>query len=201
MIDADSIADHAFLRALDARFAGRRPRASRPTTRCATSSVSASARRSGPRRLALRHFLRPLGRNTLGASCGLYGNGMAFAADVLRRRAMSAHLTEDLELQTELLLEGEIVAFAPDAVVEAEIPATLEASRTQNERWERGRIDLARRSIPALLRRAAHTTADSGRRDRPALDHAVPPLSSWPRPPSGAPDGSLWPAAWCRPAS
>jgi cellulose synthase/poly-beta-1,6-N-acetylglucosamine synthase-like glycosyltransferase len=103
---------------------------------------------------------------------------MAFESDILRRRTMSAHLTEDLELQTELVLEGEVVAFAADAVVAAEIPATLEASRTQNERWERGRIDLAKRAIPALLRRAGRTRG----RQRlvaidTALDHAVPPLS------------------------
>ena len=161
---------------LDARFAGGdRVVQAHYAVRDVEESASAGVRAAA---LALRHFVRPLGRNALGASCGLYGNGMAFASDILRRRTMSAHLTEDLELQTELVLEGEIVAFAADAVVEAEIPATLEASQTQNERWERGRIDLAKRAIPALLRRAVRTRG----RQRlvaidAALDHAVPPLS------------------------
>ena len=47
-------------------------------------------------------------------------------------------------LQNELLLDGVLVAYAPDAVVEAAMPTTLEGARTQNERWERGRIELAR---------------------------------------------------------
>jgi cellulose synthase/poly-beta-1,6-N-acetylglucosamine synthase-like glycosyltransferase len=176
VIDADSIVNHAFLRVLDARFAGGdRVVQAHYAVRDVEQSSSAGVRAAA---LALRHFVRPLGRNALGASCGLYGNGMAFASDILRGRTMSAHLTEDLELQTELVLEGEFVAFAPDAVVEAEIPATLEASQAQNERWERGRLDLARRSIPALLRRVAHTRGRQrvGALDT-ALDHAVPPLS------------------------
>jgi cellulose synthase/poly-beta-1,6-N-acetylglucosamine synthase-like glycosyltransferase len=176
VIDADSIVDHRFLRVLDARFdGGARVVQAHYAVRDVEDSANAGVRAAA---LALRHFVRPLGRNALGASCGLYGNGMAFAADVLRRRKMSAHLTEDLELQTELVLEGEIVVFAPDAVVEAEIPTTLEASQTQNERWERGRIDLARRSIPRLLRRAVRAR---GRQRLVAIDtafdHAVPPLS------------------------
>ena len=101
--------------------------------------------------LALRHHLRPLGRTALGGSCGLFGNGMAFRAEVLRARAWTDHLTEDIELQMELLLEGVLVAYAPDAVVEAEMPTTLEGARTQNERWERGRIELARRYVPRLV--------------------------------------------------
>ena len=104
--------------------------------------------------LALRHHLRPLGRTALGGSSGLYGNGMAFRSSVLRGRSWSNHLTEDLELQMELLLDGIPVAYAPDAVVEAAMPSTLEASATQNERWERGRVELARRYVPRLLRRA-----------------------------------------------
>ena len=176
VIDADSIVDRAFLRVLDARFAaGGRVVQAHYTVRDLDESASAGVRAAA---LALRHFVRPLGRNALGASCGLYGNGMAFAADVLRRRTMSAHLTEDLELQTDLVLEGEIVTFAADAVVEAEIPATLDASQTQNERWERGRIDLAKRSIPALLRRARRTRGSQRLAAiDTALDHAVPPLS------------------------
>ena len=65
--------------------------------------------------------------------------------------AWSDHLTEDVELQNELLLDGVLVAYEPDAVVEAAMPTTLEGSRTQNERWERGRIELARRFVPRLV--------------------------------------------------
>ena len=97
---------------------------------------------------------------------------------MLLQREWSDHLTEDIELQMELLLDGMLVAYAPDAVVEAEMPDTLEGARTQNERWERGRIDLARRYVPQLVRLGGR----SDRRRRVAaidgvLDHLVPPLS------------------------
>ena len=74
--------------------------------------------------LTLRHHLRPLGRTTLGASSGLYGNGMAFSRELLEHRAWTNHLTEDIEMQMELLLEGTLVVYAPAAVIEAEMPAT-----------------------------------------------------------------------------
>ena len=35
--------------------------------------------------LAVRHYLRPLARCSLGGTCGLFGNGMGFRADVYRR--------------------------------------------------------------------------------------------------------------------
>ena len=40
------------------------------------------------------------------------------------------------------VLDGYDVAYVPDAVVLAEMPTTLEQATSQNERWERGRIDL-----------------------------------------------------------
>ena len=77
---------------------------------------------------------------------------MVFAADVVRATpVVSDHLTEDIELQLELLLDGEKVAFAPDAVVEAEMPTTLEAaSQTQHERWERAGSTWPAVRAPAL---------------------------------------------------
>jgi hypothetical protein len=128
--------------------------------------------------LAVRHYVRPLGRTHLGGSTGLFGNGMVFAADVLRRRTFSSHLTEDIEFALELMLEGTRVAFAPDAVVEAEMPTTLEASRTQHERWERGRVEMARHFVPPLARQAVRggpagrfAYADA------AADQILPPFS------------------------
>ena len=84
---------------------------------------------------------------------------MAFTRRALTVGTWSNHLTEDIELQMELLFAGILVAYAPTAVVEAEMPATLQAAVTQNERWERGRLQLAKRYVPTLLR---------ARRDRAA---------------------------------
>jgi cellulose synthase/poly-beta-1,6-N-acetylglucosamine synthase-like glycosyltransferase len=137
---------------------------------------SAAALRSAA--LACRHNLRPLGRSAIGASCGLYGNGMAFDAEIMKGRRWSGHLTEDMEFQMDLLLEGQRVAYVPGAVLEAEMPHNLGSATSQNERWERGRQQMARRYIPTLARRlvsgprelrAAHADA--------IFDHLVPPLS------------------------
>jgi 1,2-diacylglycerol 3-beta-glucosyltransferase len=176
IIDADSVVDREFFGALDAEMtAGASVVQAYYAVRDVDSSVSIGLRAAA---LAIRHHLRPLGRTALGGSCGLFGNGMAFRREILDGHDWSDHLTEDLEFQIELLLDGVRVAFAPDARLEAEMPTTLDDSRTQNERWERGRIELARRYVPTLVRRAAH---ERGRRRRALLDTAadliVPPLS------------------------
>src|SRR5262249_20165534 len=126
--------------------------------------------------LAVRHYLRPLGRTALGGSAGLHGNGMVFRRHVLLQHGWSNHLTEDIELQLELLLQGTRVAFARDAVVEAEMPATLEASRSQPERWERGRLEMTRRFLPALVRNAV-TGRDRIACLDAAVDQLLPPFS------------------------
>jgi hypothetical protein len=103
---------------------------------------------------------------------------MAFRLDLLRHRAWSAHLTEDLEFQLRLLLDDVVVAFAPDAIVRAQMPSELDSARTQNERWERGRIQLLKSFGPRLIRSAVG--ASSAQRCRlvdATFDLAVPPLS------------------------
>ena len=128
--------------------------------------------------MAARTFLRPLGRMAIGGSAGLHGNGMVFRPDVLAERAWSDHLTEDVELHLDLLLDGTRVTFAPDARVDAEMPTTLEASRTQHERWERGRLEIARRYVPRLLRQIA-VDGPAGRvaAADAVFDQLVPPFS------------------------
>jgi cellulose synthase/poly-beta-1,6-N-acetylglucosamine synthase-like glycosyltransferase len=127
---------------------------------------------------AARNYLRPLGRTWLGGTAGLLGNGMVLRADVLRAVSWSDHLTEDAELQIELLDAGITVAFAAAARVQAEMPDTLEASRSQHARWEGGRIQLARQHVPTLLRRSARG-GPAGRVAYldAAVDLLVPPFS------------------------
>ncbi|MET0143885.1 MAG: glycosyltransferase family 2 protein [Ilumatobacteraceae bacterium] len=176
VVDADTIVAPGFLLALDAAFeAGADAVQGHYRVLEPGGSTGAALRAAA---LASRHHLRPLARTTLGASSGLYGNGMAFTPRLLAGRKWSNHLTEDIELQQELLLDGTCVAYAPDAVVEAAMPATLEGATTQNERWERGRIELARRYVPRLVRRAVTRRG----RERVAavdgvLDHVTPPMS------------------------
>ncbi len=176
VVDADTVLDSGFLAAMDRAFAdGAEVAQGFYSVRDPGDSTSAGIRYAA---LACRHHLRPLGRNRLGASCGLYGNGMAFQRDILRRRRWSGHLVEDAEFQMELLLgDGVLVRYVPDARLEAEMPGTLDGATSQNERWERGRIELARRSVPRLVR--ALPTA-RGRRIAyldAIADHVIPPLS------------------------
>lgn len=175
-LDADTVADRGFLRALDgamtedtlvmqAHYAVRDP----------GGSPSVAFRAAA---FAARNYLRPLGRVTLGGTAGLSGNGMAFDPSAMRSRTWTDHLTEDAELCLELLRSGVKVGFAAGARVEGEMPATFEAARSQHDRWEQGRIDLARRFVPGLVRDAVR----GGPAGRTAaldatLDTVVPPLS------------------------
>ncbi|MDW3214166.1 MAG: glycosyltransferase family 2 protein [Ilumatobacteraceae bacterium] len=150
IVDADTSLDRQFLTAMDeALDSGAVVAQGRYLVSDPDASAAASFRYAA---LACRHHLRPLARRRLGASCGLYGNGMAFERDVLRHRSWTGHLVEDAEFQMQLLLDGLVVEYVPEAVLHAEMPDTLDASVTQNARWERGRVDLIGRFVPSLAR-------------------------------------------------
>ena len=154
VVDADTVLDAGFLTAMDATFIdGASVAQGFYSVRDPGTSSAAGLRYAA---LAARHHLRPLGRGRIGASCGLYGNGMAFRRDVLRRQQWSGHLVEDAEFQLGLLLrDGTRVRYVSTARLEAEMPNSLEAAASQNERWERGRSELMRRFGRALVARAA----------------------------------------------
>ena len=175
IVDADTTVDPAFLAVMDATLSAGAPVVQAYYAVHEPTSTTAAFRSAA---LAARHYLRPLGRNHVGGSSGLFGNGMVFAAEVLDRHEWTNHLTEDIELQLELLLAGTRVRFAPDAVVAAEMPATIEASTSQHERWERGRMDMARRFLGPLLR-GALSGGPAGRVAYldAAADQLVPPFS------------------------
>ena len=177
VVDADTIAEPGFLAAMDRAFVdGAHAAQGHYTVRDPDSSPTVALRYAA---LACRHHLRPLGRTALGASCGLYGNGMAFRSDLLERQNFSGHLIEDAELQLELLLDGTSVVYVPDARVLAEMPADLAASRTQNERWELGRAQLVRRFTTPLVRRLVRGGSLPRRAYADGLaDLLTPPLSA-----------------------
>jgi cellulose synthase/poly-beta-1,6-N-acetylglucosamine synthase-like glycosyltransferase len=148
-LDADSLVSPSFLQVMSAHLGrGERVIQAYYAVRDPDHSWAGSLRYAA---LAVLHFLRPQGRMALGASAGLKGNGMVFAADLMERYTWSSSLTEDIELHMALLLNGERVAFAPDAVVWGEMPEDLSSSTSQHMRWEHGKRQLARRYIPKLL--------------------------------------------------
>jgi 1,2-diacylglycerol 3-beta-glucosyltransferase len=122
------------------------------------------------------HVVRSSGRERLGVSCGLRGNGMCFTKDLLEavpHRAFS--VVEDLEYGIELGERGYRVHYAGEAHVYGEMVSSEKASRSQRTRWEGGRLHMAkRRAIPLLWRGVKERNlllADL------AMDLLVPPLS------------------------
>lgn len=173
ILDADSVVSANFLRVMDARLArGERVIQGYYAVRQPEGAWSAGIRAVA---LSVLHYLRPQGRMVLGGSTGLKGNGMVFAADILRKHRWSASLTEDIEYHMELILAGERAMFAPDAVIWAEMPDSLKAAQTQNERWEKGRMEMIQRFVPRLLgeglRRRNFLLVDA------AIEQLIPPFS------------------------
>lgn len=124
----------------------------------------------------LFHDVRSRGRERLGLSAGLRGNGMAFAARTLREVPHDAFsIVEDVEYGVRLGLLGHRVHYVGEAQVLGEMVSSEKASRSQRRRWEGGRWQLARTHSGSLIRRGL-------RRRSPMLldlgmDLLVPPLS------------------------
>lgn len=100
------------------------------------------------------HIVRSRGRERLGLSCGIRGNGWVVTHEVLEQvpyRAFS--LTEDLEYGIDLGMAGFRVAYADEAHSDAEMVSGEKESRRQRQRWEQGRFQLVRtRTLPLLWR-------------------------------------------------
>jgi cellulose synthase/poly-beta-1,6-N-acetylglucosamine synthase-like glycosyltransferase len=104
--------------------------------------------------LAVFHHVRPAGRNRLGGSAGLKGNGMAFRAEILKRYGWPAYsVVEDLEFGAIMLLDRIRVQYNPDAIVRAEMAATGKQAESQRRRWEGGRLKVFRKLAPKLFRK------------------------------------------------
>jgi cellulose synthase/poly-beta-1,6-N-acetylglucosamine synthase-like glycosyltransferase len=94
----------------------------------------------------LCNYVKPLGRRVLGLDAGLRGNGMCFAANILKRYPWQAwSLTEDLEYGLYLQLKGIKIDFAPEANIWAQMPAKAKNAKSQRARWEMGRYPLIKK--------------------------------------------------------
>ncbi len=175
VVDADTVVSPNLLRAFAARFgAGEASVQAEYGVRNADASWRTRLMAVA---FACYHTTRSLGRERLGLSCGLRGNGMGFSMNTLRRHPHQAFSrVEDVEYGVALGAAGVRVAYVPEATVLGEMPVTAEAAQTQRERWENGRADLVRRLVPTLVR------ATWVRKDRVPLDLAadllVPPLTT-----------------------
>ena len=105
--------------------------------------------------LALRAFnvVRPLGRDNLGLSCGIGGNGFGLRSEALVAVPyLAASIVEDLEYHIHLVRSGRRVAFLNEATVLAETPIHAKNLKPQRSRWEGGRFLMAAIQTPGLLR-------------------------------------------------
>jgi 1,2-diacylglycerol 3-beta-glucosyltransferase len=174
VVDADTLVEPNLLRAFDACF---------QRGAAAVQADYAVANRAASWRTRLMHIgftlfheVRSRARERLGVSSGLRGNGMAFAASLLREVPHDAFtIVEDVEYGIRIGLAGHRVYYAGDARVLGQMPVTGQASRSQRQRWELGRLSLVRRHGAHLLveaaRRKSLVLADL------AADLFVPPLS------------------------
>lgn len=101
------------------------------------------------------NHVRPAGRAALGGTAELKGSGMAFRTALLLRYGWPAQsLAEDAEFSKQLLLDGVLVHYNPDAKVTSELAASHAQAEVQQSRWEGGKIYIFRKYLPLLLRRA-----------------------------------------------
>jgi 1,2-diacylglycerol 3-beta-glucosyltransferase len=115
-----------------------------------TESTASALRFAG---FALMCTVRPLGKQGLGLSCGLFGTGMAFTMELLHSEPWTTtDFGEDFEHHLRLVQAGKRVEFLSRASVTSAMPISFSSSAVQQERWEKGKLVLMRhRSLPAVL--------------------------------------------------
>jgi len=173
VIDADSVVDTDFLPTCRRLFAAG---ADAVQARYGVLNPEDSLR-TRLMHVALLAFnvLRPRGRDRLGFSVGLFGNGFGLSADTLRAVPFDAtSLVEDLEYHLRLVRAGRKVRFADETWVRAEMPAAGAGVSTQRARWEGGRLRMLTDKVPGLLGQILRGRL---RLIEPALDLMLMPLA------------------------
>ena len=119
--------------------------------------------------------VRPRGRERLGLSAGIFGNGFGLRREVLEKVPYHADsVVEDLEYHVQLVTAGQRVHLLENATVFGEMPQSGSGSATQRARWEGGRLLMMRR-LP--LRLIAPIVRGRGRLLEPLLDVLSLPLA------------------------
>jgi cellulose synthase/poly-beta-1,6-N-acetylglucosamine synthase-like glycosyltransferase len=151
IVDADSVVSQNFVRAMGDEFAS-----GKEAIQCVYLVLNTRASpRIGLMNLALlsMNVLRPAGREILGISVGIMGNGFGLTRNLLEEIPYTANsITEDLEYHLQLIESGRRVRFISTTRVLADFPASKEGAETQRARWEGGRFMLQRKFFPRLMR-------------------------------------------------
>ena len=175
LVDADMTIHPDFLRELSASLAVEDIRV--------VQALNTVAKPDTNWRSALGYFgftlinhTRPAGRCWLGGTAELKGSGMAFETGLLLQYGWPAHsIAEDAEFSKQLFLDGVLVHYNPGALVTSEIPTHRRQARVQQQRWESGKLQVARKYFPILLRNALRHPSRSA--VDAVLDILVPPMS------------------------
>jgi cellulose synthase/poly-beta-1,6-N-acetylglucosamine synthase-like glycosyltransferase len=151
VVDADSTVSHNLIGVVQSALAS-----GADAVQC-RYEMESSSRRPTTRltSLAFRGFnvVRPAGRDRLGLSAGILGNGFAIRQTLLaENRWNSLSVVEDLEFHIRLVLSGKKVRFLNQAKVSSVFPSTKHGEATQRARWEGGRANAALMWLPHLLR-------------------------------------------------
>lgn len=173
VVDADSEVSSNFLTAIAVSFEGGADAAQcRYIVRNSGDSI-----RTRLLNVALFGFnvLRPRGRDRLGLSAGIYGNGFALSAATLRAVPYTAaSVVEDLEYHLALIRARRRVQFIDTAAVYGDMPVAGTGVKTQRARWEGGRLRMMVQKVPGLAR---DVLRGRFRSVEPALDLLLLPLA------------------------
>jgi cellulose synthase/poly-beta-1,6-N-acetylglucosamine synthase-like glycosyltransferase len=125
--------------------------------------------------LAAFNVLRPRGRDRLGISAGIYGNGFALSAETLRAVPYNAvSVVEDLEYHLALLRAKKKVRFADATAVYGDMPTAGSGVKTQRTRWEGGRLRMLVEKAPGMASEILHGNLSLV---EPCLDLLLLPLA------------------------
>lgn len=135
ILDADSVVVPTFLQSMARELAqGAHAMQACNTVLNVSEAPSAALRLIA---MTLVNHVRPLGRNGIGASATLTGNGMCLSRALLERYPWQAFsLAEDYQYYLTLVEHGERVRYVSEAVVRSQMPITFTQMRTQDIRWE-----------------------------------------------------------------
>jgi cellulose synthase/poly-beta-1,6-N-acetylglucosamine synthase-like glycosyltransferase len=173
VIDADSVVSQNLVAEVKGLLAN-----GAHAVQCRYEMESATEKTSGRlAAVAFRAFnvIRPRGRERLGLSAGIFGNGFALTRSLLSEVPYGAFsVVEDLEYHLNLVLARRRVQFLESARVLASLPASKQGENVQRSRWEGGRFHAARTWTWPLLKQVLRGKL---RMAEPLLDVAGLPMA------------------------
>jgi cellulose synthase/poly-beta-1,6-N-acetylglucosamine synthase-like glycosyltransferase len=102
--------------------------------------------------LSAFNWVRPRGRERMGVSVGILGNGFGLRRETVEAVPyLAASLVEDLEYHLALVRAGRRVRFVEGCGVFGEMPVRGKGVKTQRARWEGGRLHILKLAGPGLF--------------------------------------------------